>query len=126
MDQQDPVIRKTSLFDDTLAEKIRKGGPKLAARFNAFLDSKRQNPLQPFGSSDTAFTGNAPLGKAIPNETLMHAHLTRDISVVYSLSGKDPRVLKLYGLFTHSDLGTGDTPNIRKQQSMADRLARTS
>lgn len=123
---QEVVFKKTVLFDETLAEQIRKSGVKLADRFTSFLDSKKQNPLQPFGSNDKPFIKEGPLGRAIPNETLLHAHLTRDVSVVYSLSGKDPRILKLYGIFTHSDLGTGTPGNVRKQQSMADRLARVS
>lgn len=121
------IVKTSQLFKDTLAEKLRGGsGKKIVDRFEEFLKTKKQNPLQPFGSNDKPFIKEGPLGRAIPNETLLHAHLTRDVSVVYSLSGKDPRILKLYGIFTHSDLGTGTPGNVRKQQSMADRLARVS
>jgi hypothetical protein len=52
------------------------------------------------------------------------AHLSSDMSIVYELSGRNPTTIKLYGVFTHAQLGTGQPPNIKIQQNMAKRLAK--
>ena len=117
------VIKNSPLFVDTMAAKLSSGGKKVADRFNDFLQSKKENPLQPFGKSDKPFIGGGLIQGAIPNETLLHAHLTHDIGIVYSLTGKDPRVLKLYGIFTHDEMGTGQPDNRRKQKQFSDRLS---
>lgn len=83
-----------------------------------FMDVKRANPTQPFGSSDTPFTGGGKFQKAVPG--LRHAHLTQDLSVVYRVDGNN---IYLYGFFTHQELGTGTPGNIRRQDSMADRFS---
>lgn len=120
---QDLIVKNSPLFIDTMAQKLHGGGKKLADRFNEFLQSKRQNPLQPFGKSDKPFKGGGLIQGSIPNETLIHAHLTHDISVVYSITGKDPRVLKLYGVFTHDEMGTGQPDNRKRQKQFGDRLS---
>ena len=120
------IVKTSQLFKDTLAEKLRGGsGKKIVDRFEEFLKTKKQNPLQPFGKSDRPFLSAGFIKNAIPNETLLHAHLTHDISLVYSLSGKDTKVMKLYGLFTHDEMGTGQPANIRRQKQFADRLSHT-
>lgn len=117
------VVKTSQLFTDTMADKLRGGGKKIADRFNEFLQTKKNNPLQPFGKSDKPFASDGLIRNSIPNETLLHAHLTHDISVVYSLSGKDPKVLKLYGVFTHDEMGTGQPANLRRQKQFSDRLS---
>ena len=106
-----------------MGEKLRSGGKKLADRFEEFLKTKKQNAMQPFGKVDKPFAGDGFLRNAIPNETLIHAHLTHDISIIYSISGKDPRILKLYGVYSHDEMGTGQPPNIKKQKQLASRLS---
>lgn len=120
------VFKKSKLFDETLKQKLDAGGSRLVSRFEDFLTSKKNNPLQPFGASDRPFLSAGFIRNAVSNETLLHAHLTHDVSVVYSISGKDPKVLKLYGLLTHDEMGTGQPPNIKKQKQTALRLANTS
>ena len=119
------VVKNSPLFVDTMAEKLRSGGKKVADRFNEFLQSKKNNPMQPFGKSDKPFQSGGFIQGSIPSETLLHAHLTHDISVVYSISGKDPRVLKLYGVFTHDEMGTGQPANRKRQKQFGDRLSHT-
>lgn len=116
------IVKNSPLFVDTMAKKLHSSGKKLADRFDEFLQSKKNNPLQPFGKSDKPFTSIGLWKNAIPNETLLHAHLTHDISIIYSITGKDPRVLKLYGVFTHDEMGTGQPANIRKQKQLAAKL----
>jgi hypothetical protein len=38
------------------------------------------------------------------------------------LEGKEPRKLKLYGFFSHEDLGTGQPPKQKIQQKTGKRL----
>ena len=116
------VVKKSRLFDQTLAEKL---NDRLASRLSDFINSKTNNPLQQFGSSDKPFTSRGIFANTIPNETLLHAHLTHDVSIIYSLSGKDPKILKLYGLFTHDEMGTGQPANIKKQKQTASRISNT-
>jgi len=85
---------------------------------NGFMDVKRNNPNDPFGSSDRPFTGGGKFSNEVPG--LRHAHLTHDLSVVYRVQGND---VYLYGFFTHDDLGTGSPANRKKQDAMATRFA---
>lgn len=75
-----------------------------------FIAFKRENPLQQAGGKDRPYVGNGPLSGYI------HAGLTRDISIVYTISGRDPHVIKMFGIYTHQDTGTGTPgrPNLSK------------
>ena len=103
------------LFKDTFTDKAR-ANIDLINTFNDFRKVKEQNPNQQFGSSDTSFNSNFPLGLSVSK--LRHAHLTRDLSVCYTVTGKDPTVIKLYGIFKHDELGTGTPPNTKRQKSI--------
>ena len=54
---------------------------------------------------------------------LRHAHLTSDYSIVYTISGKDPTVIKLFGIFTHDDLGTGQPMKLKNMSNMATKFS---
>lgn len=111
-----PVItRKCKLFDETFLDHA-----NLAKRIFAFLDHKNNNPLQPFGSSDTGFTPDGPIGKLGLN--IKHAHVSQDVSIIYRVHS-NPQVMDLYGIFSHKDSGTGNAANIRIQQQLATRLS---
>jgi hypothetical protein len=112
------LFRKSPVFDDTV-----KNYPELSDKLAAFLKTKSDDFSAAFGSSDTMFIAAGPLGKAVPG--LKHAHLSRDISVVYRIHNKDPRLCDLYGLFSHRDLGTGTPANIKKQKGMASSFSKT-
>lgn len=79
----------------------------------AFIEQKRAQPLAPFGAKDYPFKGNGPL------QGVGHAGLTFDASIVYTISGKNPNVITLYGIFTHDQLGTGQPANIKRQKQAA-------
>lgn len=98
------------LFYETL--KKRSGLDSLIADFIKF---KTSNPLATYGHSDYPFRHGKLKGYG-------HAKLTRDISIIYTLTGNDPKYLKLYGVFSHADLGTSNPPNLNKQNSVATRL----
>jgi hypothetical protein len=111
-----PVItRKCKLFDETFLDHA-----NLAKRIFAFLDHKNNNPLQPFGSSDSGFTPDGPIGKLGLN--IKHAHVSQDVSIIYRVHG-NPQVMDLYGVFSHKESGTGNAANIRIQQQLATRLS---
>lgn len=77
-----------------------------------FIRHKRENPLASYGSKDYPFVGNGKLAG------YMHAGLTQDVSVVYTLSGRDPHTITMYGIYSHAELGIGNTPRINVQDKM--------
>lgn len=88
---------------DTYFETLNKYGrdAQVLQALRNFIAFKRENPLQQAGGKDRPYIGSGPLSGYI------HAGLTRDISVVYTISGRDPHIIKLFGLYTHQDTGTG-------------------
>lgn len=99
-----------------------KDTPNILQKIKEFMDIKQQNPLSQFGGNDKSFAPTGIYKQYLPKA--MKAHLSSDISIIYELSGRDPTKIKLYGVFTHSALGTDRTPNLNIQKNMAKRLAR--
>jgi hypothetical protein len=116
------IFKVCPLFNETMSQALVKGKQKLADRFLMFKNSKAANPLQPFGKSDKPFISTGVLKDAVPGETMLHAHLTHDLSILYTLTGSDPKFIKLYAVYGHDEIGTGTPPNIRKQQQAAAKL----
>ena len=79
---------------------------QVAARLKDFIEFKKENPLQPFGGRDYPITGKSPIARAFPN--MLHAHITSDVSVFYTVEGQHPVELRLYGLFRHDAIGFGN------------------
>jgi len=102
----------------------RKDTINILQKIKEFMDYKSQNPLALFGGKDTPLAGvsGSPYSKYLPKAR--KAHLTPDISIIYELSGKNPTTIKLLGVFTHADLGTGMPANKKRSEQMAKRLAR--
>ena len=111
------VFRRCELYKQTYFSRI-KPYPPLKDKLRQFMEVKRTNPNQQFGSNDKPFISKGFFFQAIPG--IRHAHLTFDLSIVYKVDGN---VITLYGMFTHDDLGTGQPPNMRKQKSVAQRLS---
>ena len=121
MDKMSKVkFRVSPLFASTAQEKF-KAYPGLKEKFDAFRATKEANPMAPFGSKDAMFSGEGNFTKAVPK--LRHAHLTHDVSVFYRLSGSNPTLIDLFGLFSHDESGTGQPANIKKQKSLGKTLA---
>jgi len=97
---------------DTLRDNIRI--PGLLQKYNTFVEHKKLMPTIPFGSSDKKFVGTL--------SAYSHAHLTRDLSIIYSISGKNPTVLTLYGIWSHDDIGTGQPTNPKRMKQMDKKL----
>lgn len=111
---------RCDMFAETAAEKTR-AYPKLASKIAEFFKLKFQSPLQQFGSSDKPFKNEGNFTSHVPG--LRHAHLTHDIMIVYTISGRDPTLFKLYGIFSHDELGIGQPANIKIQKNMARRMS---
>lgn len=100
-----------------------KDTPNILTKIEEFQKFKAQNPLASFGTNDKPMVSAGAYAKAMPKAR--KAHLTDDISIIYELTGRDPTVIKLYGVFTHNALGTQRPGNINIQKNMAKKLARS-
>lgn len=111
-------IHSSKEFEDTFKQHAI-NTPGVKESMKAFLAQKRDDPLSKFGSKDY------PLGnhfeKAVSG--ILHAGLTHDKSVFYTLSGSgDTRHIHLYGIYGHDEAGFGQPPNIKKQKSLSKKL----
>jgi hypothetical protein len=108
-------VRISKLYTETLANH-----QSLAPRVAEFIKAKNDNPTAQFGSSDTHFIGDGPIGRT--GLKLKHAHISQDVSIIYRLHG-NPATLDLYGLFSHKESGTGNAANIKVQKNLAKKLS---
>jgi mRNA-degrading endonuclease YafQ of YafQ-DinJ toxin-antitoxin module len=113
------TFQVSPLFRETYIEKIRNNSV-VASKFDQFIKSKTANPNQNFGSNDKPFRSGGFFTNAVPK--IRHAHLTHDISVVYTVEPES--VIRLYGLFSHDDMGTGTPANINRQKSLSSQFSR--
>lgn len=114
------AVQVCKLFQQSFDSKKREY-PMVSQKLADFLAFKQQNPMQPYGGSDTTFITTGPLGRAVPK--LRHAHITQDLSVFYTMGGANPIVINLYGIFSHKDSGTGNAPNAKQQKNLGKQLA---
>lgn len=103
-------ILASDLYRRTLAEYSKQ--PRVLMALAQFLALKRRNPIEQFGNKDKPFTNGDLKG-------YLHAGLNHDIQIVYTLSGKDPQVIVLHGIFSHDQLGTGNPPRQTRQSKAA-------
>ena len=113
------VFSRCPFFRETFADKAR-ADSNVKDKMTAFIKSKTENPMGPFGSSDKPYVGGGIFSKYVPG--LKHAHLTHNISIMYTLSGSNPKLIKLYGLVNHDESGTGNPPNMNRQKSLGKKL----
>lgn len=119
------IIQKKT-FKDSLSTH---NTEQIKSKLKDFINHKFKHPangsvpgMHPgFGSNDKQFHTTGHFGNAI--RSISHAHLTHNISVVYRVRND---VLELYGIYTHDDIGTGQPPNIRRQDSWADRWSNST
>lgn len=113
-------FQMSPLFKQTYADKT-KAVPGLASKVADFISVKTQSPIQTFGKSDTPLIATGPLGRAVPG--IRHAHLTQDLSLFYTIEGRNPTLIKLYGIFSHKESGTGNAAKKNLQSSLGQQLA---
>ena len=115
------------LFRSTL-DKFSSQKDTLKKELIKFINFKNQHPfngslpgkIPGFGDSDKKFRSGGRFDQQLPN--LSHAHLTHNLSVVYFLD-RETQTLRLYGVYSHDDLGTGNPPNTNRQIQMGKRFA---
>ena len=113
------AVERCPLFLDSYIEKVR-SNKVLLNKIATFLRKKVEDPLIPVGN-DRPLLSKGPYGSMVPG--IWHAHLNLDISIWYVYVGGSNPTLKLYGVFTHEETGTGQPAKIQKQQTMAAKMA---
>jgi hypothetical protein len=111
-DKSNVIFRLCPLYHESMKNK-----PEINDKFQEFLGFKRENPIMPYGKSDTQFISSGPIG--LTGLKLRHAHLNQNLSVVYRLHGSNPHIFDIYGVFSHKELGTGTTAHKKQQKKMA-------
>lgn len=109
-------IMASDLFRESVAKY--KGNAAVQSAMADFIEFKRANPLFPFGAKDRPF-------KHDPLKGIYHAGLTFDVSVLYTISGNNPNIITLYGIFSHDELGTGTPRNPNRQKNVHKRITNT-
>lgn len=114
------MVHPSPVFLENL-EKIRVAGnnASINRKIEDFIRFKVNNPLERFNNSDRAFSADGVYG----NLRLRKAHVSDDLSIIYSIRGDVPKHLQLLAVMSHSQLGTGTPSNIRRQQQVARRLS---
>lgn len=111
------IVKDCEYFRQTAAKYLQV--PAIARSLAEFITTKVQNPIAPYGSSDKSNPAGTPMAQYIPK--IRHAHLNQDVSVFYTVSG-NPTELKLYAILSHSDSGTGQPVNYKRQTSVAKQM----
>lgn len=111
------TVKDCEYFKQTAAKYLQV--PAIAKSLAEFIATKQANPIAPYGSSDKSNPVGTPMTKYIPK--IRHAHLNRDVSVFYTISG-NPAELKLYAILSHDEAGTGQPTNPKRQMGIAKKL----
>lgn len=109
-------IMASDLFRETVTKY--KGNAAVQTAMADFIEFKRANPLVPYGSKDRPF-------KHDPLKGIYHAGLTFDVSVLYTISGNNPNIITLYGIYSHDETGTGTPRNSKRQKQVHSRITNT-
>lgn len=113
-------IRVADSFYDNIKEQLLSGNTKVPEDIIRFIQRKSDNWMRAASNSDGFFAGK--IHDAMPS--LRKSHLSgNDRSIVYKIEGSPSnRILYLYGVFTHDDLGTGHKAGNRLGASMGERF----
>jgi hypothetical protein len=95
--------------------------PTVVDRLREFRIFKSKHPNEVFGSKDYPMNRRLPLGVAVPG--LLHAGITDNLSLFYTISGSNPIILKQYGIFSHDEAGIGQPANMNRQHSLAQKFS---
>lgn len=114
---------KSSIFNDSVIKKLRQF-PDLSNKLESFIDFKKLEPTQPWGGKDKPFGGEGPIGKSLPK--LRYTHLGHDVILFYEIYGRNPVNIKLYGVFSHDEVGIGQPMNIKRQKSFVSRISHST
>lgn len=120
LENTDVVFQYGPMWQESLVHAL-KDTPNIGEKLKEFISVKSKNPLANFGTNDHPFKSDGIYKRYLPKAK--KAHLSMDMSLIYEISGRNPTTIKVYGIFTHADLGTGQPPNIKRQKNMAKRLS---
>ena len=95
--------------------------PNIIEMVKDFRQFKSANPLAAYGKSDKSSSPDGNFNAEVPK--IRHAHLTHDISIWYTISGKNPNVIRLYGIFSHDESGTGQRKLAKKMAKQQFKVA---
>ena len=85
---------------------------QLKDKITVFMTVKKDSPDAMFTKTDAPFSRTANIWP----KNVFHAHLTGNISLVY---GKEGMTIKLFGVYTHDDLGIGAGKGGRQPKQQA-------
>lgn len=106
------VFKKCPLFLKTL-----RSHPEAQKPLTQFIQHKSVSPTEPFGSKDYPYTAGALKG-------ILHSKLGKDLRILYTISGKETKVIHLIGVFTHAETGTEmGNPSVSQQNRVATQIA---
>jgi mRNA-degrading endonuclease YafQ of YafQ-DinJ toxin-antitoxin module len=88
---------------------------RMLKQYERFLIAKMSNPTQMWNASDKRASN------ALSN--FYKAHLTHDDSIIYTYD-QQSNLIRIYGIWSHDEMGTGQPPNYPRIASFADRLSR--
>lgn len=114
------VFQESSIWAESVTAAV-KDEPLVVKKIEEFMRAKSDDPMKPFGAKDRPFASDGIYKQYLPKA--LKAHLSLDYSLVYEVTGNTPKTIKLYGVFNHADLGTGQPANKRRMKTMAQRLA---
>lgn len=86
---------------------------RMLKQFERFLTAKMANPTEMWNASDKR-ASNAL-------SRFYKAHLTHDDSIIYTYD-QQQNILRIYGIWSHDEMGTGQPPNYARIAKFADRL----
>jgi hypothetical protein len=113
------VVETCPLFDQTFSRHI-VDNDQLRRKLDEFIAFKKNTPLARFGGSDKGDTG-VIFDREVPG--IKHAHLTFDLSIWYTLTGSNPKSLRLYAIMSHDESGTGQPVKVPVMKNVAKRMA---
>lgn len=96
--------------------------PNIVEMVKDFRQFKSANPLAPYGYKDLSLSPDGSFNVEVPK--IRHAALASDLRIWYTISGKNPNIIRLYGVFSHADSGTGDPPARNVQRKLAKKMAK--
>ena len=88
---------------------------RMLKQYERFLIAKMSNPTQMWNASDKRASN------ALSN--FYKAHLTHDDSIIYTYD-QQSNLIRIYGIWSHDEMGTGQPSNYPRIASFADRLSR--
>lgn len=116
------VVDVCPMFDETFTRHV-KDDDQLKRKLGEFIAFKINNPIGKFGSKDSGDAGNM-FGREV--EGIRHAYITHNLRIWYTISGLNPRHLRLYAVLSHDESGTGQPNKVPVMRNVAKQMGTQS